>query len=94
MDPRVEAWLALAEDAKTHIGSAIREFKVLSANYEGIRNIGYKDDEKEQIDKAYTEVYELHSTLCELQAGGKRKPRKTRKQNMRRRSRNGVNEKE
>jgi cystathionine beta-lyase family protein involved in aluminum resistance len=80
MDPQVEAWLALAEDAKTHITSAIREFKLLSANYEGIRNIGYKDDEKEQIDIAYAEVYQLHSTLCKLQAGGKRKPRKTRKQ--------------
>lgn len=84
MNPDVQRWLELAEDTKANIRSAINGFKTLSETYSDMRNIGYKNDEKEQIDMAYSEVNALRLELANLQAGGKRKTKKSRQTRRRR----------
>lgn len=79
MKPEVEAWIAFARQTQGLIEHAIQGFDVLSNTYSPMRDIGFEADEKEAIDSAYTKVNELRAQLAELQAGGKRRQRKTRK---------------
>ena len=64
------SWLSGAKETKAALKKAIVGFEKLSGSYESIRNVGYKNDEKEAIDEHYSEVYELHQELCKLKAGG------------------------
>jgi hypothetical protein len=80
-------WLCTAKQTEEALQKAIDGFATLSDSYEGIRNVGYEDDEKEAIDEHYRIVTELRDKLCDLQAGGKRRKRsiQTRKQKQKKR---------
>jgi hypothetical protein len=75
MNSEVSAWLTTAADTKDALEKAIAGFQALSNSYESIRNVGYKNDEKEAIDMQYHEVNDLRGELCGLQAGGRRRGR-------------------
>ena len=97
MNQEVEDWLNQAKETQEAIKKATRGFEKLSDTYADIRNVGYKNDEKEAIDEQYSKLYELHQKLCELQAGGSRKmksrfSRKNRRSNRKstRRQRGGA----
>ncbi len=79
MNNQVVAWLRTASETKDALQKAIAGFEALSSSYEGIRNVGYKNDEKEAIDMEYSAVNDLRGELCNLQAGGRRRGRKSRK---------------
>jgi hypothetical protein len=79
MNPEVEQWLEIAAQTKENLSAAILGFTKLSETYESIRNVGYKNDEKEAIDIAYNDIYTLHSELCKLQAGGAKRKSPSRK---------------
>ena len=88
MNSEVVAWLKTATDTKDALQKAIAGFETLSNSYEGIRNVGYKNDEKEAIDMEYSAVNDLRGELCDLQAGGRRRGRgrKSRKAQKKRKS--------
>jgi hypothetical protein len=73
MNSEVSAWLRTATDTKDALEKAIAGFQALSNSYESIRNVGYKNDEKEAIDTEYSAVNDLRGELCNLQAGGRRR---------------------
>jgi hypothetical protein len=75
MNSEVVAWLQTATDTKDALQKAILGFGALSNSYESIRNVGYKNDEKEAIDMEYSAVNDLRGELCALQAGGRRRGR-------------------
>jgi hypothetical protein len=75
MNSEVSAWLRTATDTKDALEKAIAGFQALSNSYENIRNVGYKNDEKEAIDMHYHDVNDLRGELCQLQAGGRRRGR-------------------
>lgn len=79
MKPEVQAWIAFARQTQGLIEHAIQGFEVLSDTYSPMRDVGFEADEKEAIDTEYTKVNELRGQLAALQAGGRRRQRKTRK---------------
>ena len=90
MNREVVEWLETAAQTKEHLSAAIAGLTTLSNTYDSMRNIGYKNDEKEAIDIAYSELYKLQSELCDIQAGGAKRKRASRKarKTMKRRVRN------
>lgn len=75
MNKEVEDWLALAKQTQLQIEQASQGFQDLSDSYSSIRDVGFKNNEKEAIDIAYMNVNEARAKLAEIQAGGKRSSR-------------------
>jgi hypothetical protein len=79
MKPEVVVWVAFARQTQGLIEQAIQGFEVLSETYSPMRDVGFEPEEKEAIDLEYSRLNDLRGRLAEVQAGGARKKRKTRK---------------
>lgn len=78
--PSVGGWLKRSLKLRENIKNAIDEFKSLSSNYADMRDLAANNnDEKEEIDDSYNYLVKVKKEFCDLQAGGRRKARKTRR---------------
>ena len=80
----VNDWLQKVRALTATITNANETFVEVSHSMESIRNAGFQNNDKENIDLAYSDLMEAKNMLCDVQAGGrrsnkKRKNRKTRK---------------
>ena len=83
----VNAWCDKAVKLTGTLKQAAVDFNEISNSYEGIRDVGFANDEKEQIDKCYSDLVSALNTVKGLQAGGRRSSskRKSRTRRSRRR---------
>jgi hypothetical protein len=76
----VGGWLRRSLKLRETIKNAIDEFKSLSSNYADMRDAAANNnDAKEEIDDSYSFLVRVKKEFCDLQAGGRRKARKTRR---------------
>ena len=68
----VKAWCDKAVKLTDTLKQAAVDFNEISNTYEPIRNVGFANDEKEQIDKCYSDLVSALNAVKGLQAGGKR----------------------
>jgi hypothetical protein len=84
----VKAWCDKAVKLTDTLKQVAVDFNEISNTYEPIRDVGFANDEKEQIDKCYSDLVSALNAVKGLQAGGKRSSRKRSKRSSRtRRSR-------
>ena len=72
----VKAWCDKAVKLTGTLKQAAVDFNEISNTYEPIRDVGFANDEKEQIDKCYSDLVSALNTVKGLQAGGKRSSKK------------------
>lgn len=80
----VNDWLQKVRGLTASITNANESFLEVSGSMESMRNLGFENDQKEDIDIAYSELVEAKRAFCDIKEGGrrshkKRKNRKTRK---------------
>ena len=84
----VKAWCDKAVKLTDTLKQVAVDFNEISNSYEPIRDVGFANDEKEQIDKCYSDLVSALNAVKGLQAGGRRSSRKRSKRSSRtRRSR-------
>lgn len=84
----VKAWCDKAVKLTGTLKQAAAEFNKISNTYEPIRDVGFANNDKEQIDKCYGDLVSALNTVKGLQAGGKRSSGSSRRHSSRtRRSR-------
>jgi len=82
----VKAWCDKAVKLTDTLKQVAVDFNEISNTYEPIRDVGFANDEKEQIDKCYSDLVSALNAVKGLQAGGKRsKKRSSRTRRSRRR---------
>jgi len=72
----VKAWCDKAVKLTDTLKQAAIDFNEISNTYEPIRDVGFANDEKEQIDKCYSDLVSALNAVKGLQAGGRRSSRK------------------
>ena len=72
----VKAWCDKAVKLTGTLKQAAVDFNEISNTYEPIRDVGFANDEKEQIDKCYSDLVNALNAVKGLQAGGRRSSRK------------------
>jgi hypothetical protein len=78
--PNVDGWLKRSLKLRETIKNNIDEFQSLSSNYADMRDAAANNnDAKEEIDESYKYLVKVKKEFCDLQAGGRRKGRKTRR---------------
>ena len=82
----VKVWCDKAVKLTDSLKQSTLDFNEISNTYENIRNIGFVNTDKEQVDKCYSDLVSALNTVKGLQAGGKRGNR-----NISRRRRNRSN---
>ena len=80
----VNDWLQQVRALTATITNANETLVEVSDSMESIRNVGFKNNDKESIDVAYSDLMAAKKLLCDVKEGGrrsnkKRKNRKTRK---------------
>jgi hypothetical protein len=84
----VKAWCDKAVKLTDTLKQAAVDFNEISNTYEPIRDVGFANDEKEQIDKCYSDLVSALNAVKGLQAGGKRSSaRRSKRSSRTRRSR-------
>lgn len=68
----VKAWCDKAVKLTDTLKQVAAEFNQISNTYEPIRDVGFANNDKEQIDKCYSDLVSALNTVKGLQAGGKR----------------------
>jgi hypothetical protein len=81
----VKAWCDKAVKLTDTLKQAAVDFNEISNTYEPIRDVGFANDEKEQIDKCYSDLVSALNAVKGLQAGGRRSKRSSRTRRSRRR---------
>jgi len=74
----VASWIKLASSLTKTMESACDTFKSVSSNYESIKDKA-SEEQKEEVDDCYTALVKAKTSLCALQAGGKKRTRRHRK---------------
>jgi hypothetical protein len=78
--PNVGGWLKRSMKLRQTLKGAIDEFRSLSSDYADMRDaVANNNDAKEEIDDSYNFLVRVKKEFCDLQAGGRRKGRKTRR---------------
>jgi len=68
----VREWCDRAVELTDTLKRVVRDFRWLSESYEPMRDIGYANNHKEQIDTCYHDLVAALNKVKGLQAGGKR----------------------
>jgi hypothetical protein len=68
----VKAWCDKAVKLTGTLKQAAAEFNEISNTYEPIRDVGFANNDKQQIDKCYSDLVSALNTVKGLQAGGRR----------------------
>lgn len=68
----VKAWCDKAVKLTDTLKQVAVDFNEISNTYEPIRDVGFANDDKEQIDKCYSDLVSALNAVKGLQAGGKR----------------------
>ena len=84
----VKAWCDKAVKLTGTLKQAAAEFNEISNTYEPIRDVGFANNDKQQIDKCYSDLVSALNTVKGLQAGGKRSSSRKRSRTRRSRRRN------
>ena len=76
----VDEWLAKVR-AMTQTLELIKDDMLeVTATMESVRDAGFQNTQKEEIDVAYSDLINVHRQFCDVRAGGRRtKRRKTRR---------------
>jgi hypothetical protein len=72
----INDWCNKVSNLTKKLVEASRSFENLSDTYPEMRNMGFKNAQKERIDSLYSTLYETKNKLCGLKAGGLRKTRR------------------
>ena len=68
----VNTWLEKVRATTAAMESIKVDFLELTATMESIRNSGFQNDQKEEIDIVYSDMVAAHKELCGVKAGGRR----------------------
>lgn len=79
-DQAIQRWMSLAAGMINPLDDLIYEFEIVSTEYADVRDAAFNNDAlKEQIDTLYTSIVDKKNAFCQMQAGGKRRHRSTRR---------------